>query len=61
MWFSTTKYLQLFPYYKIVCLIMKSFSLKLPYLGSPKSHDHHSKPTRIQNSNLKCSMIKFLS
>ncbi len=32
-------------------------SPKLPSLGNPKSHHHDSKPTRIQNSNLQCSMI----
>ncbi len=42
---------------KTKCLRMKSFSPKLPSLGSPKSHNHDSKPTRIQNSNLRCSMI----
>ncbi len=35
---------------------MKRKSLKLSSLNSPKSH-HDSKPTRIQNSNLQCSMI----
>jgi hypothetical protein len=40
-----------------MCLTMKSFSLEFPSLGSPKSDNHDSKPTRIQNSNLQCSMI----
>ncbi len=44
---------------KIVCLIMNSFSPKLPSLDSPKSHNHDSKPTKIQNSNLQCSMISL--
>jgi hypothetical protein len=42
---------------KIMCLTMKSFSLEFLSLGSPKSDNHVSKPTRIQNSNLQCSMI----
>ncbi len=36
---------------------MESFSPKLPSFGSPKSHHHDSKPTRIQNSNTLCSTI----
>jgi hypothetical protein len=47
----------IFIFPKIMCLIMKSFSLEFPSLGSPKSHNHDSKPTRIQNLNLQCSMI----
>ncbi len=42
---------------KIVCLIMKKKFLKLLPLGNPKSHDD-SKPTKIQNSNPECSMIR---
>jgi len=42
---------------KTMCLRMKSFSLDVLFLGNPKSHNHDSKPTRIQNSNLWCSMI----
>ncbi len=42
---------------KTMCLIMNSFSQKLPSLGNPKSHHPDSKPTRVQNSNLQCSMI----
>ncbi len=33
------------------------FFPSFPPLGSPKSHHHDSKPTRIQNSNYQCSMI----
>jgi hypothetical protein len=33
-----------------------SSSLDLPSLGSPKSHHHDSKLTKIQNSKLQCSM-----
>ncbi len=36
---------------------MNFFFLELPPLSNPKSHHHDSKPTRIQNSNLQCSMI----
>jgi hypothetical protein len=33
-----------------------SSSPNLPSLGNTKSHHHDSKPTRIQNSKLQCSM-----
>ncbi len=36
---------------------MSSFCPNLPPLGNPKSHHHDLKSTRIQNSNLQCSMI----
>jgi len=32
---------------------------KLPSFGNPKSHHHDSKPTRIQNSNLQCSISPY--
>ncbi len=51
LWFSTTKYFELYLLPKIICLTVKYFSLQVPSLGSPKSHHHDSKPTRIQNSN----------
>ncbi len=44
---------------KIVCLKMNSFFPKLPSLDNPKSHNHDSKPTITQNSNLQCSMINL--
>jgi hypothetical protein len=36
---------------KIVCLKMNSFSPYLLPLGSPKSHHHDLKPTKIQTYN----------
>jgi len=42
---------------KTMCLGILSSSLDLPSLGSPKSHHHDLKPTRIQNSKL----TKFLN
>ncbi len=64
MWYIKTKFVVFFykntyryiHFPKIVCLRMKSFSEDLPSLGNPKSHHHESKPTKIQNSNLQCSM-----
>ncbi len=41
---------------KIMCLRIQSFPPYLPSLSSPKSHHHDPKPTRIQNSNLQCSL-----
>ncbi len=41
---------------KIVFQNVLSSSPNVLSLGNPKSHHHDSKPTRIQNSKLQCSM-----
>jgi hypothetical protein len=42
---------------KTVCLRMNFFLPNLPSLGSPKSHHHDSKSTKIQNSKFKPTMF----
>jgi hypothetical protein len=56
LWFSITKYLQLVLFPKTMCLKIPSFSPFLSFLDSLKSHHHNLKPTRIQNSNQRCTM-----
>ncbi len=61
LWFFTIKYVQLFFLFPKKCLRMKFFSQEVLSLSSPRSHHHNSKPTRIQHSNLQCSMINSYS
>jgi hypothetical protein len=56
LWFFATKYLHLFPYSKIVCVRMKSFSHNSHLWLVPKLHQYDSK----LNENSKFKPIMFI-
>jgi hypothetical protein len=43
---------------KTVCFKKNKIPLDFPSLGNPNSYHHDSKPTKIQNSYLQCSMSR---